>query len=559
MIRKKSSKLRRFLSILAAGLAFAGVTTDLHGQTTYFWDADITQPGEGVVAPTDGGGVWNLTNVNWVLVTGMSEVQGNYGAGNGRPTIFGANGVAGVIDVTATTIAPGSLTFEQTSSGRYIFTGSNIAVSGGITVNNSNGVQFGNGGTTGSFTAATGVSLAGTQSGIFFNRSDDVTVAALISGGGNKGLTQLGSGTLTLTANNTYSGPTNVNAGTLSIGNGGASGSIASGTVNVASGATLVFNRSNDVSFAGNIVGAGNLRKEAANVLTLSGTNTYSGTTTINGGTLTLGSANALGSGNLSINNGSTLNLGSFSDSVGAVTMASGSITGSGTLTASSFTVQSGTISANLSSTGAFTKAGTGTVVLSGATNSFGSITVNSGTLETSNNVTSASTGIGTGSTLTGTGTVTGNINIAAGGILSPGTSPGTLNITGDLDLNGTYNWEFNNTTADLVNVTGNLDLSGSTLNIIELASAAIGNIYTLFGYTGALTGTFNGLADDSTFTVGGNIWEINYNNGSPGLNGGNLGSTFVTLTLTAVPEPSSLALVTLVGVGLTLRRSRRK
>lgn len=54
-----------------------------------------------------------------------------------------------------------------------------------------------------------------------------------------------GTSSATLLNDNTYTGTTTVTAGTLAFGNGGTSGSIGSGAVSVASGATLELNRSN--------------------------------------------------------------------------------------------------------------------------------------------------------------------------------------------------------------------------------------------------------------------------------------------------------------------------
>uniref|UniRef100_UPI0013DA6871 autotransporter-associated beta strand repeat-containing protein n=1 Tax=Serratia marcescens TaxID=615 RepID=UPI0013DA6871 len=70
-----------------------------------------------------------------------------------------------------------------------------------------------------------------------FNRSDAYTFAGLIAGTGS--LTQAGSGTTILTTNNTYQGGTTINAGTLQLGNGGATGWI---TGNVTNNGTLAFN-----------------------------------------------------------------------------------------------------------------------------------------------------------------------------------------------------------------------------------------------------------------------------------------------------------------------------
>ena len=64
-------------------------------------------------------------------------------------------------------------------------------------------------------------------------------------GGGTTALKIVG-GTLTLTGANNYTGATTINAGTLQIGNGGTTGTLGSGNVTIASGATLEINRSND-------------------------------------------------------------------------------------------------------------------------------------------------------------------------------------------------------------------------------------------------------------------------------------------------------------------------
>ncbi len=71
-----------------------------------------------------------------------------------------------------------------------------------------------------------------------FNRTDTVTFPGIVSGTGS--LSQVGTGTLTLTAADTYAGGTTISAGTLQIGNGGTSGSIVG---NVTDNGNLVFSR----------------------------------------------------------------------------------------------------------------------------------------------------------------------------------------------------------------------------------------------------------------------------------------------------------------------------
>jgi fibronectin-binding autotransporter adhesin len=100
------------------------------------------------------------------------------------------------------------------------------------------------------------------------------------------GLAKSGSGTLVLGGNNTYAGTTTVSGGTLQIGAGGTSGSIA-GDVALSNTTALVFNRSDDLAYAGAISGTGSFTKLGAGTLTLSGSaSTRSGPIAILGGTL---------------------------------------------------------------------------------------------------------------------------------------------------------------------------------------------------------------------------------------------------------------------------------
>ncbi|ACF11780.1 filamentous haemagglutinin family outer membrane protein [Chlorobaculum parvum NCIB 8327] len=116
-------------------------------------------------------------------------------------------------------------------------------------------------------------------------------IAGTISGTGS--LTKDGTGTLVLIGNNTYSGTTTISDGTLRVGSGMTSGTL--GTGNVLDNSHLVFNRSDTSSYAGVISGTGDVTKDGAGTLILTGDNTYSGTTTINAGTLQVGNNGTTG------------------------------------------------------------------------------------------------------------------------------------------------------------------------------------------------------------------------------------------------------------------------
>ena len=167
----------------------------------------------------------------------------------------------------------------------------------------------------------------------------DVWLSQIVSGTG--GFTvQGGSRSLTLTANNTFSGGvkltnadnriqiSHLNAlgtGTFrtertTSGSGEliAFANLASGTgvpnaFDIASGAYLNVNTNgNSLLLSGPItsaVGTGNLNKSGAGTLTLSGANTYTGSTKVAAGTLALSSAGSLGGGALDITAGATVAL----------------------------------------------------------------------------------------------------------------------------------------------------------------------------------------------------------------------------------------------------------
>ena len=95
----------------------------------------------------------------------------------------------------------------------------------------------------------------------------------------------INAGTVVLTGNNTYgSGNTLIKGlSTLQLGNAGTSGSIIG---NVTDNGNLVFNRSDLITFSGNISGAGSLGQNGTGTTILTGTNSYAGATTVLAGTL---------------------------------------------------------------------------------------------------------------------------------------------------------------------------------------------------------------------------------------------------------------------------------
>ena len=143
----------------------------------------------------------------------------------------------------------GTLTVAPSAAGGNTYSGGTTITQGTLSIaaDNALGASSGNltlnGGTLqlgSSFNLASSRAVAITaNNGTIDTQSFNSTIAQNISGAGS--LTKLGSGTLTLNGTNGYTGGTNVNAGTLVVGDG--SNSLAAlaggGLVTVASGATL--------------------------------------------------------------------------------------------------------------------------------------------------------------------------------------------------------------------------------------------------------------------------------------------------------------------------------
>ena len=208
---------------------------------------------------------------------------------------------------------------------------------------------------------------------------------------GQIAFTKEGSGTQVLTGSNTYTGTTTINAGTLQIGDGGTSGTLGSGPLTLASGASLIINRGDDYSLSAgqSISGTGTLIKNGSGTLTLPRAATFTGTLTLNAGTLKASDHQAFGaSGTTFALNDGSIHLNGYSQTLAAVTGSASSGIQGGTGLMSILTLGSentsssygGSLAGNL----ALVKVGTGTLTLSGALTMNGIITVQEGTLDLS-------------------------------------------------------------------------------------------------------------------------------------------------------------------------------
>lgn len=348
---------------------------------------------------------WSITSGRTLTSTGIISGSGNLTkTGAGTLILSGANTYTG-----STTITGGTL---SVANGTALGTGT-----GAMTINPTGIFQA-----TGTFTSSRAVVLGGTG-GASSGGTFDVTAGSnetrngIISGSGS--LTKTGSGTLTLTVANTYTGDTYLNGGVLSINNTQALGALPPSlgstlyALHMASGTTLqaTFTTTGDDrqlqlisgtatldvtstvihQHNGLIYGSGGLIKSGAGTEILTNANTYTGGTTINGGTLQINNSTGSGTGTgaVTVNSSGTLsglptatgfaNPGTISGAVtvnggGALLAKSGSTFTFGGLTLNATAISNFQIGppvasplVNITGTNAFTLAGLSTINISNA------------------------------------------------------------------------------------------------------------------------------------------------------------------------------------------------
>lgn len=389
-----------------------------------------------------------------------------------------------------------------------------------------------------------------------FQGTGNSRIAGIVSGSG--GLVKAGSGTLTLNAENTYTGGTTINEGTLKIGEGGTTGSIA-GNVNTTSAtATLAIDRSNTHSFDGVISGSGRLLKAGLGTLTLSAVNTYSGGTIIENGRVNISSDANLGNavGNITFNNGT--NIAQLAFTADMTSNRNIIINGDQIRLSPEGEDREVTLNGQISGAGGIDKRFVGTLILAGNNSYAGGTVITTGLLAVENTVGSA-TGSGAvtvsaGGGLGGSGIIApgaGN-NVVVSGLLSPGNNDAdvlTFNLSGasKLDFASGSKVELTlGTASDSIAFTTAGDwLSGSSNAVLELTLGggfSYANVYTIFSNATTVGFDVAGVTGYDT---------VNYNHVFS-----QVGSDYV-LSFQVVPEPSVIALVGIGAWMLLLRRRR--
>jgi len=471
----------------------------------------LQQIGSSVLALTANntytGGTLISSGTLWLGLGGTAGMIAGNVTDNGTLAFYRSNSTSfsGVISGTGKVVQLGPKLVALTGNNTY--TGGTTVASGTL--------QLGNSGTSGSL--AGNVVDNGT---LAFKRTNWLSLRGVISGTGS--VIQLGSGTVALAGNNSYTGGTTISAGTLQLGNSGTTGSVAG---NVVDNGKLAFKRTNWLSLSGVISGTGSVVQLGSGTVALAADNTYTGGTTISAGTLQLG------------NNGTR----------GSV---AGNVADNGTLAFKRTNLLS--FGGVISGTGSVVQLGSGTVTLRGANTYSGGTMISAGTMMVGN-----SQALGTG-----------EVTLAAGKLATDG-SVGRITVNGDLLWNTSgkiaLTLTADSSTSEYVSIKGGLEGTGTLTFAFTPENLPAGEnsfrVLTVAGGFGSIG------ADDFAFTSsdpglegsfridGTHLW---FDDGyAPGAGSGAEGGSMV---LGAVPEPADIALLALgaaflLGVGFRRRR----
>ncbi len=497
--------------------------------------------------------VANPTNSNLSItgnITGTGLTINKSGLGN--LTLSGAKAYTGNLNVNSGIVTLTNNTSAGTSTGLITVKSGAALIISGTSLVIANPITFQSGGTITDNNAAGGNTLSGTITlatgtntiNVNGSTANVLTLSGVVTSGAATTLNKIGVGVLAMTNTNSYTGTTNINAGTIRLVTNAAA--LNNTTVNVNTGATLdisnalganftnalnltsatllvtgtntlsgsnlalsgsnVINANGSLTISKVVTGTGTLSfTNAGGTVVMSGTNNYSGAINLTAGTLTAGNASGFGTGILNLNGG-TLNANS------AFTLANSSFTVGGTVIiggSNNIVLPTGTINSDAQ----LTISNSATTNFNGSISGSGNLIISAGTTQMS-----ASNASFSGSITLNGGTL--QINSTAASVLGTG----TLNFNGGILLSNVNNsiandWNLGGNTA--VNGSGNLTWTGNG----QLLS---GNTLTL---SSSGTTAFNGsLNDAGNITIGaGSVTFAGTSTGFSGIITLNGGSATVT------------------------------
>ena len=419
----------------AENFSFITSTTGLTFTTTAPSYSMLWKPLAGVGSNSGGTGTWDLTATNF------TDGANNFSWDNSlaEDVTFGSPALpAGMVTITPTYLKSGliaaagvivhDLNFNTSSSGTYTIAAGKLPTGSA-------------GGTApGTLTFSTSNQSAGNPT---ITTNANAVISAPLTGSAT--IVKAGPATLTLSGTNTISGVVQVTGGTLDIQNAAAlgTGGFSDGNSTfVSSGATITLDggvsgfscnehlhlngtgiggngalynltgnntltdpvsfdtaatvgvaNGSSLSISGSVGSAPPAQFYGVNALTLIGSgtgalnldgNAHISSLTVDGGTFNEQASALIDMGVPLTVGGGTFAIGTFNQNLGAVTLISGSISGStGYITGSSYNVQSGSISAVLAGAGSLSKSTAGMVTVTAANTYGGITTISGGTLST--------------------------------------------------------------------------------------------------------------------------------------------------------------------------------
>ena len=527
--------------------------------------ANLTVGAGGTYRLGGGGGTLSITGTN--VLTGSNDllVGSNLTNGNGAVIVNVAQSYTGKTTVTGGAylsigsdaslgIAPGSVT-----PAKLVLDNGILQARAAMTLSANRGIAIG--------------PTSGSGTGTIDTNGYNVSYAGIMAnnGAGTGGFTKTGSGALTLTGSNTYSGPTGINGGTLifsALENLGAGASInfSGGTLQYASGNTAditartvtlgsnggtIDTNGINIAFANATAGTGSFSKTGAGTLTLNAVNAM-GNITVSGGTLKLGVAGATpATSNLILSGGATFDINGYDTTVANLSSSTASTTvinsaaGTGktlTVTNNVASTFAGILADNAGTGGtlALNKTGPNTLTLSGANTYSGGTTVGTGTLGIGSDANlGASPGAATPANIIITGGATlassANLTIDAnrGIAIGPGgTTAATLDPAAGTTL--TYNGIISNSGS----ATGGLTKSNTTGTLVLGGANTYAGDTTVSGGTLKITNTLaipsgtgkGNVSMTGTLDLGGNAITINGLAGSGAITSSVAGAAGITI-----------------------------
>ena len=354
----------------------------------------------------------------------------------------------------------------------------------GTTTINSGGLQLGNAGTTGTFGPAD-VILNGP---LTLNRTNAWTLANEISGSGS--IIHSGTGTTTLSANNSFTGNVTVSAGILKL---TSSEALGTGTKSfLMQGTNRVLQLSNNITLDPNITLTVSTNSgDGAGISNVDGNNRIEGPVNISTGNPGLNISCSSGSLHISGNITST--------TTGRTLYLGGSSTGANTV--------SGIIGETGGNVLNVIKQGNSTWTWAGANTYTGTTAINGGTLVVNGSIGSpAALTVAASGRLAGSGSIASPITVT--GTLAPGSPFGTLTASSSITFGAAakLHWELGNNNllaADKVNAGTIAVTAGAKIDVVLNTPGSTTNFLHSFWRTSRTISVITGSSMSGSFTMG--------------------------------------------------------